>query len=313
VSADVSIVIPTRDRLALLEQTLETVLDQGSVVVVDDASSDGTAERLRDLPVTVVRNDGPAWGPARGRNAGIAAAQTELVAFVDSDDLLLPGAIRKLAATLEARPGAPFAYGCALSAASTEHGWVPDALIAPLRGRADELFTRNPVPSSGALVRRDALRRVGGFDEHLDHTEDHDLWLRLARLGPPAHCPELVAVHRRHGGNRRDPSMAIADDVAITGHADAVPALRPARPERLGALLCEYAIEATRAGRPADLARAVATLWSPESERGRILLAAGRHWRLRRAAAAAGRRVFAEQTPLRAWLEAVDQSPAHRP
>jgi len=312
VSADVSIVIPTRDRLALLEQTLETVLGQGTVVVVDDASSDGTAELLRDLPVTAVRNDGQAWGPARARNAGIAATETELVAFVDSDDLLLPGAIQKLVAALEAHPGAPFAYGCALSAARTERGWVPDGLIAPRRGRAGELYARNPVPSSGALVRRDALREIRGFDERLFHTEDHDLWLRLARLGPPAHTPELVAVHRRHGGNRRDLSLALGDDVTITGHADVVPALQAARPERLGALLCEHAIEATRAGRPAALVRAFAKLWASQPHRGRILVAAARHWRLRRAAASAGRRAFGEQPALRTWLEAVGQPPAHR-
>jgi glycosyltransferase involved in cell wall biosynthesis len=290
---DVTVVIPTRDRLALLEVTLSTVIEQAAaVIVVDDGSSDGTAERLRRLPVTVVRNDGPAWGSARARNAGIARAETDHVAFVDSDDLLLPRALARLAGAIEA---APFAYGCGLAAAQTPDGWVSEGLIAPLRG--GDLRTRNPVPSSGVVANRAALDEVGGFDERLTYSEDHDLWLRLARLAAPAHVPELVVVHRRHPGNRHDQVRALRDEAEITRRAGATP-------ERLGALLCEHAIQAVRARRPDELARAVRALWLPGPDRARILAAAARHQRVRRAAGAAGRRVLAERVDVREWLDA---------
>jgi Glycosyl transferase family 2 len=294
VSADVTAVIPTRDRLALLEQTLATVLPQAAaVVVVDDGSGDGTAERVAALGVEVVRNDGPAWGSARARNRGIARARTELVAFVDSDDLLLPGALGALATAVG---NAPFAYGCALAARREPAGWVAEGLIAARRGRTGDLLARNPVPSSGVVARRDALERVGGFDERLTYSEDHDLWLRLARLGAPVHVPRLVAIHRRHPGNRHEQARALADEAVITTREGATP-------ERLGTLLLQHVLDAVDGRRPDELVRAVAALWAPGPSRAAILAAALRHQRYRRAAGAAGRRVLAERADVRAWLE----------
>jgi hypothetical protein len=311
VSSETTVVIPTRDRVALLEQTLRTVLAQEprpEVVVVDDGSGDGTAARLASLPVTVVRNDGAAWGASRARNEGIKRAETPFVAFVDSDDLLLPGALGSLAAALREDGAAPFAYGCALAAAHTPAGWASEGVIAPERGTGGSLgalYARNAVPSSGALVRRSALDGLGGYDERLTFSEDHDLWLRLARTGAPVHVPELVVVHRRHGGNRHDQALALADEAAITRHADADPRLAPARPERLGMLLCEHALEAVKAGDPAELARAARRLWLPGPGRGRILRAAARHFLRRRRAGALGRRVWEERADVREWLRTV--------
>lgn len=292
--ADVTVVIPTRDRLALLEQTLATVTTQAAaIVVVDDGSCDGTAERVVSLGIEVVRNDGPAWGSARARNEGIARARTELIAFVDSDDLLLPGALDALATAIGS---APFAYGCALAARRDPGGWVVEGLIAPPRGGVGDLLGYNPVPSSGVVARREALQRVNGFDARLTYSEDHDLWLRLAQLGAPAHVPDLVAIHRRHSGNRHDQARALSDEAMITAREGATA-------ERLGTLLLEHAIRAVHARQPSELARAFGALWVPGPSRAAILAAALRHYRRRRAASAAGQRALAERPDVRTWLE----------
>ena len=233
-SADVSIVVPTRDRLALLEQTLETVHGQGTVVVVDDGSSGRHRRTPGRAPVTVVRNDGPAWGPARARNAGIAATRTELVAFVDSDDLLLPGRSEARRGTRGPPRGT---VRLRMRAERRQHRarmgpGGADRAAAGAHGRA---VHPEPGPferaSSGGATR---CERVGGFDERLTYSEDHDLWLRLARLGAPAHVPGAGG---RPPPPRRQPPRPGARARRRGGdHGTPRPRQRSA-PERSGTLL----------------------------------------------------------------------------
>src|SRR4051812_31835494 len=125
-AVDVSVVVPTFNRAELLDHTLRSLEEQttppAEVVVVDDGSTDATAEILAGREVTVVRNPDGGWGPARARNAGLGRVSTDYVAFVDSDDLLLPDALERLRALLESDPDAPFAYGCALAVSRAENG-----------------------------------------------------------------------------------------------------------------------------------------------------------------------------------------------
>jgi glycosyltransferase involved in cell wall biosynthesis len=203
----VSIVIPTHNRLRLLRRTLRAVTGQRGVdlevLVVDDASVDGTAEgvaALGDDRVRCLRNAVPT-GVSAARNLGIAAAEGDWIAFCDDDDLWSP---EKLAAQLTA-------------AAEAAAGWVytgdvnvddrlrvlsgspphDPASVMALMGRI------NPIASgaSNVIVRAETLAEVGGFDPGLRRTEDWDLWIRLARIGTPAWvCRPLVA-YRFHGGN----------------------------------------------------------------------------------------------------------------
>jgi glycosyltransferase involved in cell wall biosynthesis len=104
----ISIVVPTRNRAALLAQVLRSARGQTwpdkEIIVVDEASSDGTQAMLRDVPdVRVIRHD-RARGPAAARNAGVAAARGDWVFFWDDDDLMHPG---HLAALRQAQRAAP--------------------------------------------------------------------------------------------------------------------------------------------------------------------------------------------------------------
>ena len=85
----VAVVIPTYNRVRLLERALRSVLDQARVadeiIVVDDGSTDGTAEAVADLPVRLVRQANA--GAAAARNRGVREASSPWVAFLDSDDL----------------------------------------------------------------------------------------------------------------------------------------------------------------------------------------------------------------------------------
>jgi glycosyltransferase involved in cell wall biosynthesis len=202
--ASVSVVIPTRDRLPLLVQTLHTVLSQNldiEVIVVDEASSDGTAEwlaALGDPRVGTVRHD-RAQGLPAARNAGLAAAAGRWVAFVDDDDLWAPD---KLAAQLTAadEEGAPWAYAGSVDVTGEP---APLRVTIPQPDAWQRLPWLNVVPGGGsnAVVERAALAAVGGFDTTLPTAEDWDMWIRLGQLARPAVVERPLTAYRVHPGN----------------------------------------------------------------------------------------------------------------
>jgi glycosyltransferase involved in cell wall biosynthesis len=204
---EVSIVIPTRNRWALLDQALAGALRQedveAEVVLVDDGSSEpmpAPTRRLGDPRVRVLRSP-ERRGVARARNLGIGAARGEWVAFLDDDDLWSPG---KLRAQLDAaaRERADFAYGSAVVVDETLRVRHQQP-APPARGIAGELLVRNAIPGgcSNVLARTALVRRLGGFDETLSVLADWDLWIRLALHAPAAASPAVLVAYLSHPGN----------------------------------------------------------------------------------------------------------------
>jgi glycosyltransferase involved in cell wall biosynthesis len=215
----VSVVIPTRDRLEMLAQTVHTVLAQEvelEVVVVDEASSDGTAEWLRALAgrdprVRAIRHERPHGLPA-ARNAGFAASSSPWVAFVDDDDLWSPDKLRRLLAAAEER-GASWAYGGCLDITSDP---VLLRVTSPSASDWERLPWVNVVPGGGSNVvgRRQAFEAAGGFDTALPTSEDWDMWIRLAQLGAPAVVPAPLTAYRLHPGNMSKKTTAMIRGIA---------------------------------------------------------------------------------------------------
>lgn len=182
----VSVVIPTYQRADLLEEAVRSVLSQThrelEVLVEDDGSTDGSGTALASLGDGRVsyRRGENVGRPGPVRNRGVARARGSLVAFLDSDDVWEPRKLEVQVAALERDPS--------LLGVSCDATWLPPrartllALDADLRPSFEELLVRNVVLTSGAVVRREALRAVGGFDEDPGiSVEDYDLWLRLLR------------------------------------------------------------------------------------------------------------------------------------
>jgi Glycosyl transferase family 2 len=202
----VSVVIPTRDRAAMLATTLRSVLWQDDVdlevIVVDDGSTDATPEVVPaagDARVTHVRRDEP-HGLAPARNLGAGRASGEWVGFVDDDDVWGPDKLaRQLAAAAAADRGWVYvgavAVGERLAIVSGKPPPAPEAVMAALP-------RSNPVPGGGSnvVMRRDLFERVGGFDERFSPCEDWELWGRVTRHGPPAAVPEPLMGYRLHAG-----------------------------------------------------------------------------------------------------------------
>ncbi|HET6831817.1 MAG TPA: glycosyltransferase, partial [Solirubrobacterales bacterium] len=189
---EVSVVLPTLDRWALLSRALTSVLEQRDVdlevLVIDDGSSDGTPARLTaiDDPRLRVLRQETNQGVARARNRGIEAARGEWVAFLDDDDFWAPTCLREhLQANADA--GASWGYGAAISVgpAGARRVMMP----APPDALNEGLLELNVVgPPSTATVRTDLLREAGGFDDHLSVIADWDLWVRLSRREPAGFC-----------------------------------------------------------------------------------------------------------------------------
>jgi glycosyltransferase involved in cell wall biosynthesis len=180
----ISVVIPVFNRAAMIAEALSSVRAQTraplETIVVDDASSDETAEVAERAGARVIRL--PAnRGTAGARNAGMRAAAGDAIAWLDSDDCWEPHHLATLAALLEENPGAA-AAGSAVRLVGARSGiWKGRIPEGPPAIVIREAFTDWLTPTTSTMVRRDALLAVGGFDESERYSEDFDLWLRLAR------------------------------------------------------------------------------------------------------------------------------------
>ena len=174
---------------------------------VDDGSTDDSAAIARALGAEVITNTG-APGPGSARNRGIEIADTELVAFLDADDVWRPDHLASLVPLLD------HGVAVAFSDADRSDGSVPpQRQHLPLDVPLDILPTlllESPLPQSGSLVRLDALRDVGGYDEQFRLAEDYELWLRIASRYRMAYSGRRTCTGRVHDGQAsRNRSMMI--------------------------------------------------------------------------------------------------------
>jgi glycosyltransferase involved in cell wall biosynthesis len=208
VDPEVSVVVPTRNRRALLGRALASALGQRDVrleaIVVDEASEDGTAGYLATLagrPVSVLRNAEPG-GVSRARNAGLAAARAPWVAFLDDDDLWAPDRLRAQLDALDRRREAGWA--CSASVVVDAALRIVGAQHPPREGSLPGSILRyNAVPggASGVLARTELVRELGGFDPQLRILADWDLWIRLALRSPLATVDRPLVAYVLHGAN----------------------------------------------------------------------------------------------------------------
>jgi glycosyltransferase involved in cell wall biosynthesis len=228
-----SVVIAAHNAARTLPSTLRSVLAQTrpdfEIVVVDDGSTDGTAEALRS-----VRDDRIAYvrqanlGPAAARNAGIERAAGEYVCLLDSDDLWLPDYLETMGAAFASDTSAGLAYTDAwrlddvtrrvLRRTSMSGCRPPRQPPAERQALLLALLERNFVYNS-ATVRREVLDGVGGF-KSFTRSEDYELWLRIAASGARfVNAGKVLAVYRRRPDSRfRGPVLRVRGRAEILEH-----------------------------------------------------------------------------------------------
>jgi len=208
---EVSVVIPTFDRASVLPRALDSVISQthqpAEVIVVDDGSSDGTAELVeRHFPgVRLLCQENR--GVSAARNRGIEDSEGEWIALLDSDDEWRPEKLERQLAALKGRSE--------LRICHTDEIWIR-------RGRRvnqrqihakhggwifEHCLPLCAMSPSSIVIHRSVLEAVGMFDEALPACEDYDLWLRICSRYPVLYLDEPLVV--KYGGHEDQLSSRI--------------------------------------------------------------------------------------------------------
>lgn len=204
----VSVVIPTRNRRDRLERAIKSAENQTwptiEIIVVDDASSDGTQLFLQrlvpaDARVQVVRNEVPRGGGG-ARNQGVAAARGTYVAFLDDDDIWLPEKLAEQVAMMRKNPGAA-AVSCGFIVQHSS--WIQRKVnVVPPRDEQQILRSNHLGGASMCLTTKRSLAAVQGFDPTLPSGQDWDLWIKLQGIGDVLVCDKPLVCYVPHLGAR---------------------------------------------------------------------------------------------------------------
>ena len=198
----VSIVTPSFNQAPFLEQTLRSVLEQDypnlEYIVIDGGSTDGSLEIIHKYADRLAYwQSQPDQGQTDAINQGFARASGEILAWLNSDDLLLPGAVSAAVRALQAHPEAAMVYGDALliNAEGKTIGKFPAAQTDYRKLRRGYVH----IPQQASFFRADLWRQVAPLDVSFYFAMDYDLWVRLAALAPLVYVPQLWAAFRLHG------------------------------------------------------------------------------------------------------------------
>ncbi|HND90402.1 MAG TPA: glycosyltransferase family 2 protein [Anaerolineales bacterium] len=196
----VSIITPSYNQAAYLEQTLLSVLNQDHApieyIVVDGASKDASVEIIKKysdrLAYWVSEKDG---GQAEAINKGFARATGEIIAWINSDDYYLPGAVSAAVKMFEANPEVVLVYGNML--AVDEHGKTFNTLTYK-QLTLEDLLCFQIIGQPAVFMRRSALQKTSGLDSTFHFLLDHFLWIQLAQHGKILHADQTWAAARYH-------------------------------------------------------------------------------------------------------------------
>ena len=211
---DISVVTPSYNQGGFLAETIESVISQEGdfsidYVIVDGGSSDNSLDIIKRYEARLRSGQWPVqcrgitcrWvsepdkGQADALLKGFRMSHGEVLAWLNSDDTYLPGALQTAAGFLRDHPDTGLMYG------NADYIDAAGAVIGSYRTEAfdlDKLASANIICQPAAFFRRNAFEAVGGLDGTLTFAMDFDLWIRIGRRFPCRHVPRLLATYRLH-------------------------------------------------------------------------------------------------------------------
>jgi glycosyltransferase involved in cell wall biosynthesis len=198
----VSIVIPSYNHARYLEAAIDSILAQDypniELIVIDDGSTDGSAEILKRYGGRFHWELQANQGQVATQNRAWLMSRGEILAYLGADDVLLPQAVSRSVSCLEANPHAVLAY-CDFNFIDP-NGRPIRRIRTPEFSYRDMLAKAACPPGPGAFFRRWAFDKAGLWDRDLHTMLDYDYWLRLGLHGPFVRIPEVLALYRVHPG-----------------------------------------------------------------------------------------------------------------
>jgi glycosyltransferase involved in cell wall biosynthesis len=201
----ISIITPSYNQAAFIERTIESVLNQAGPFeldyrVVDGGSTDGTVEILKKYNGRLTWKSERDRGQSDAINKGLRQVNGDVVSWLNSDDVLLPNALARVAGVFCADPEVGWLHGrCQVIDANDRviRRWISAYKHRCSRRYSfDRLVTENFISQMTVFWRRQLLDRIGYLNEELHLAMDYDYWLRLARLSDPVYIEDPIACFR---------------------------------------------------------------------------------------------------------------------
>lgn len=246
----ISVIIPTYNRAHLIRRAVESVLHQTytplEILIIDDGSTDTTAEVLKQYPSTPEKqlkyHYQPNGGCSSARNTGIQLAIGQFITFLDSDDEWVPTALATLFQTLTSSP-ADFVYSPSIEILPTGRETInyPTAAEQPTQ-LAEKHFFHSHVRNGSTLFRRSVFDRVGLLNTTLRYNEDSDFLQRVAITCPAAYSPTPTVRVYHHATNKSQNRVEIfkallkSNEAILKNYPEFAQKLGPKAQERLNTL-----------------------------------------------------------------------------
>jgi glycosyltransferase involved in cell wall biosynthesis len=203
----VSVVIPTYNHARYLPYALDSVINQGyanlEVFVIDDGSTDGTAELVKPYHSKINYIYKQNGGTPSALNLGLSLATGEYICWLSADDLLIEEKVSKQVGLMESDPNLGFSYTSfvVIDSSGTKQYDVNSAYFSDKQEMVTKLMEGCFINGSSVMMRRSALEKIGNFDESLPQAHDYDLWFRFLRHYSCGFLEEPLLAYRWHGEN----------------------------------------------------------------------------------------------------------------